>query len=100
MHEVWKLQQSIDRSSPVAQQAQSNKQVCRNRSKEAPWMVARDEQRNMYTTPLVRVDQLSQMSSVREKVKTPATVSQAETAADQHMCSGVIPLYHPGSGFG
>ena len=37
---------------------------------------------------------------VREKVKTPATVSQAETAADQHMCSGVIPMCHPDSGFG
>ena len=37
---------------------------------------------------------------VREKVKTPATVSQAETAADQLSCSGVIPMCHPGSGFG
>ena len=100
MHEVLKLQQPIDKSSPVAQQAQSNKQVCRIRSREAPCMVARDVQRNLYATPLVRVDQLSHMSSVREKVKTPATVSQAETAADQHMCSEVIPLYHPGSGFG
>ena len=31
---------------------------------------------NIHVTPLVRADQLSDMSSVREKVITPATVSQ------------------------
>ena len=64
-----------------------------------PWQLEARE--GTFTlAPLVREDQLGRKSWVREKVKTPATVSQAETAADQLSCSGVIPMCHPGSGFG
>jgi hypothetical protein len=42
-------------------------------------------------TPLVRLDQLKRMSWVRKRRMTPATVSQAESAAEMHLYSGVIP---------